>query len=323
MYPRRVKVRIRFLDAPGPEEKRALRDTVRLVAGEGARWRWREEVATLDWPDGAQLDVGALHAQAAIAAVDRGDGFVPWAAGLDEVGDDELPSAPAPDEVPPAPVEVPESLRARFVFDDYVLAAPRGRTLAFVRDEARCHFTTLTILDGERARAPIALPAIAGMPRVAWAADGERAVVAGPEHLLALDTATGSVRVLAHERGEDGFDVAWLDARRVAVVGSRWLRLLAVHEARVLAEVPCAGGRLMRALDGGTLLVVGFADGTALVEVGPDDALTLVRRTWRSLVDAWERDGRAYAHLASGELVELVALAPLRSRARPGPFALT
>jgi hypothetical protein len=314
-----MRLRVRFVEPPGADARRALRETMQLIA-DGARLRFRDRVATIEWPDDAPVDVGALHAQAPIAEVDRGDGFLPYDA-IDDVGDDDLPTAPAPDETPPAPLPVDEALRAQFVFDDYLLAAPHGRTLAFVRDESRCHFATLHILDG-RGRPPLALPVIAGFPRVAWAADGDRAVVSGPEHLLALDAAAGTIRVLGRYPGEDGFDIAWLDERRAAVVGHRWLRLLSVDDNRVLTEIPCDGGRLVRALDRGTLLVVGTAEGTALVEVSADDTLTLVRRTWRSLVDAWERDGRAFAHLASGEVVELVGLASLRARARPGAFRL-
>jgi hypothetical protein len=323
-----VRLRVRFVDAPDAEARRALRDTLLLVAGGAARWRSRGELATIDWPDEAPLDLGALDAQQPIAEVDRGDGFAPYDAASDEAADDDLPTAPAPGERPPSPAEVPPPLVARYVFDDHLVAAPRGRTLAFVRDAGRCHFATLEIIDADgRARPPMALPVLTARPRVAWAPDEARAIVAGPEHLLALvvDDQAAALHLLAHHRGEDGFDVAWLDERRVAVVASRWLRLFALddnHAPRLLGEAACAGGRLVRALDGGTLLVVGTDGGTALVEVGADHRLALVRRTWRSLVDVWERDGRAYAQLASGDVVELVGLAPLRARARPGPFTL-
>lgn len=323
-----MRLRVRFVEAPDAGARRALRDTVRLVAGDGARWQSRGGLATIEWPDDAPLDLGALHAQHPIAEVDRGDGFVAYEAASDDAADDDLPTAPAPDALPPTVVEPAEELRARYVFDDHLVVAPHGRTLAFVRDAGRCHFATLEIVDeAGRAGAPIALPVLTARPCVAWADDGVRAIVAGPEHLLALDAAAGRVHELARFPGEDGFDVAWLDARRFAVVGSRWLRVYSLDKnpaLALLAEVPCAGGRLVRALDGGPLLVVGTDAGTALVEVArADSALTLVRSTWRSLADAWEGpDRRAYARVLSGEIVELVGLAALRARARPGPFAL-
>jgi hypothetical protein len=266
--------------------------------------------------DGAQLGGKGAPDEDALAAADalwpievidrgRGDGWEPFgseepedAGGLDMT---EVDAAPRP-EPPAAAPEVAE----RYVFDDYLLVAPDGRHVAFVRDEARCHFAALDVIDGDETRR-VPLPALNDYPRHAWSHDG-RLLIGGHADVMELDLATGELLQLFHEPGASAIDVCWVGPRRVAAASFRHLLIADLDGQKVaLRRYPCQGGRLVRAVLGGRVLLVGTDGGTAALGIDGDR----VRRLgvdWRSLADAWDEGDRVLALGAHGKVMDVRGL---------------
>jgi hypothetical protein len=229
---------------------------------------------------------------------------------LDFVESDE----PARPEPPPPDPEV----AARYAFDDYVLAAPGGRHVAFVRDQARCHFAELDVVDASATR-KLSIPQLTDYPRHAWSKDGAHLLIGGPMHVLELDLGAGRLVQLFHEEGGSAIDVCWIAPRRVAAASFRHLIIAELEGQKVeVRRYPCQGGRLVRAVLGGRALLVGTDGGT--VALGLDGER--VRRLgvdWRNLVDAWDWGERVLALGAHGGVLELRGLDDAWARAFAGP----
>ncbi len=241
-----------------------------------------------------------------IAAIDLGEGWEPFGgeAASDTGGLDmsETDDAPRP-EPPPAAPEV----AVRYAFDDYLLVAPDGRHVAFVRDEARCHFAALDVIDGEHTRR-VPLPALHDYPRHAWSHDG-RLLVGGHADVMELDMASGNLLQLFHEDGASAIDVCWVGPRRIAAASFRHLLIADLDGQKVaLRRYPCQGGRLVRAVLGGRVLLIGTDGGTAALGIDGER----VRRLgvdWRSLADAWDDGDRVLALGSHGKVLEVRGLA--------------
>jgi len=240
-----------------------------------------------------------------IAAIDRGQGWERFggdpadeAGGLDLV---EVDEAARPEPPSPSP-----EVAARYLFDDYLLVAPDGRHVAFVRDEARCHFAALDVIDGASARR-VALPALHDYPRHAWSHDG-RLLVGGHADVLELELQSARLLHLFHEEGASEIDVCWVGPRRIAAASFRHLLIADLDGARVaLRRYPCQGGRLVRAVLGGRVLLVGTDGGT--VALGLDaDRVRRLGVDWRSLADAWDSGDRVLALGAHGGVLEVRGL---------------
>jgi hypothetical protein len=293
--------RIRFQTIPDPAARRRVERCLEGADG----FSWNE--ALLD-ARGA-LDEESLAAADAlwpISEVDLGDGLRPYGepepsaeGGLDFADSDE-PARPEP--APPDP-----EVAARYEFDDYVLASPGGKHVAFVRSEDRCHFTELHVLDGDETRR-LTIPSLTHYPRHAWSKDGAHLLVGGEAHVLELDLASGRLLQLFHEEGGAAIDVCWVGPRRVAAASFRHLIIADLSGQKVeIRRYPCQSGRLVRAVLGGRVLVVGTDGGTAAL--GVDGAR--VRRLgvdWRNLVDAWDWGDRVLALGAHGGVMELRGL---------------
>jgi hypothetical protein len=294
-----MKLQVRFESAPDAALRRIIAARFRLVAGGGGPWRWQDAVArfSVDGDGAPDEALAAVDVLAPIREVDRGAGFEPFARTEEAEGIDLVD---VPDAAPPVPTPVPDDIRGRFVFDDHVIAAPGGRHLAFVRDARRCHFDALHLID-DSGRLPIALPVIHDYPRVAFSPDDRRMLVGGPLDVLEIDLDTSVVTRLHHQDGGTGFDVCYLGTRRAAI---GWDALLLFDAARTF---PCRGGRLLRAVLDGRVLVAGTEDGTFVLGLR-DDEVRLLARDWRSLADVWEADGRVLCAPVSGGVCELRGL---------------
>jgi len=258
-----------------------------------------------------------LHTTAPLTAVDLGGGWQPFVevalladdGALDDAGDSEgLTLVPVDEPRRAPPPDPPEAMIARYVFDDLVVCAPDGRYLAFVRDEQRCHFHQLHILDGEQRR-EVALPRIFDYPKLAWSDDGTRLLVGGPTDVLEIDLTAGRATTLIHDADEAGLDVCYLGPRRVAAVGYRNLTLLTAADdgPRELRQIALAGGRLVRPVLAGRLLFVGSEGGTAALAVD-GNTVRLLARDWRSVADVWQVGERILCAPAAGGVCEVVGL---------------
>jgi hypothetical protein len=304
-------IRVRFETAPPDALRRVLAARFRLVAGGGSAWRWEGAIARFAAEGELDEALAAVDALTPIREVDRGAGFEPFSRheepseGLDFV---ELPEA-----VRPAPAPVPEDVLNRFVFDDHVVAAPDGRYVAFVRDARRCHFETLHLVGGN-VLAPIALPVIHDRPRTAFSSDGRRLLVGGPLDVLEVDLESGVLTPLDHDDDANGFDVCYLDARRAAAIG--WHALTVYHLDGDLPprRIPCHGGRLLRAVLDGRVLIAGTESGTFILGIR-DHAMRLLYRDWRSLAAVWEEAGRVLCSPAGECVCELRGLEPAWTQA--------
>jgi hypothetical protein len=300
-----MRLQVRFERAPHAELRRVLAARFRLVAGGGGLWRWRGAVARFSARGELDGALAALDALLPIREVDRGAGFTPFAR-VEERADG-LDLVARPDAARPAPPAVPAAVRARFVFDDHVLAAPGGRYVAFVRDARRCHFQTLHVVDTAGHGSPIELPAIHDYPRTAFSPDGARLLIGGPLDVLEADLAGGRLTTLHHDDAADGFDVCYLGPRRAAAIGWHALTVYSLDGDRPPRRVPCTGGRLVCALLEGRVLLAGTADGTFALGIR-GDALRLLAHDWRTLDAAWHDGGRVWCAPAGDGVHEVRGL---------------
>jgi hypothetical protein len=322
--------KLRLREAPDAAGRRAVerRLAEALANGDLARfggrargWRWRGAVAQLTIEcaldeaahEPMQAVLEAVHAAAALDAVDRGAGWSPFesAGELGEPAELEMVDVDDPGPAPPA-APAPE-VKARYVFDDYVVPAPGGRHLAFVRDRGRCHFQSLHLVDAAGAVRPIEIPILTDYPQLRFADDGRRLLVGGATDVLVIALDSSGVTTLQHLPDEAGIDVCWLAPDRVATASSRQLTLIPLADPARAHVIPCAGGRLVRAVLGGRVLIAGTDEGTLAFAVD-GDIVTPIGASWRSLAEVWEVGGRVLAQQAHGGICELPGLAALLAR---------
>ncbi|HUS67077.1 MAG TPA: hypothetical protein VMZ28_21215 [Kofleriaceae bacterium] len=316
--------KLRLRDAPDAPRRAAVERRLgdALSAGDLGRfggraggWRWRGAVATLTIECGLdeaahepmQAVLEAVHAEVPLEAVDRGGGWAPFspAGAASEPAELEMVDTDEPGPAPPAP-PAPE-VKARYVFDDYVVPAPGGRHLAFVRDRGRCHFQTLHLVGAGGGSRAIEIPILTDYPLLRFSDDGARLLVGGTTDVLLIALDTGAVTRLLHLPDEAGIDVCWLAPDRVAAASSRKLTLIPLADPASAHVIPCAGGRLVRAVLGGRVLIAGSDEGTLAFAVD-GDTVTPIGASWRSLAEVWERGGRVFAQQAHGGICELLGL---------------
>jgi hypothetical protein len=175
-------------------------------------------------------------------------------------------------------------------------AAPvEPAVLEWLRPIEGCHVDGVIVHDGPR-RHQRPLAPWPHWGRHAWSPSAEQLLIGGAEEAHCLTLADGSWQTFASEPGANGLEVAWLDGVPVAA----GTRVLAVGAARLACNL--AG--LVRAVAGGTLLVVADEDGLRVYRAAAVDAATpeprLLARSWRTITAAFD-DATGAPHVVTAD----------------------
>jgi hypothetical protein len=164
-------------------------------------------------------------------------------------------------------------------------------SLEWLWPEERCHIIGVVVHDGAR-RHERSLAPWPHWGRHAWSRDGERLLIGGAEEAHILARSDGSWTTFLHDPGADGIEVAWLDGAPVAAGAHQF----AVGDTRATANLTS----LVRAVAGGTLLVVADFDGLRVFAAAAAGAPRLLARSWRTVVAAFD-DATGAPHVVTAD----------------------